>query len=140
MTIGLVPLGDLFDRPGQGRPQGFLRHRPTGFADGHPPMERSLLRTALLQLAHERTVRQHDQVHVPGLAPEITQLTISQSELLLAVPMEGLRARPAMAVHPHDPAHLPGATIRHKDLATPLVITVMPEDDDPHLVLHVWEA
>ena len=32
-------------------------------------MEGPLLRTALLQLAHERTVRQHDQGDVPGLRP-----------------------------------------------------------------------
>ncbi len=43
-------------------------------------MERPFLRTALLQLAHEQTVRQHDQVHVPGLALGITQLTITQPE------------------------------------------------------------
>ena len=82
------------------------------------------------------TVRQHDQVHVPGLALEITQLTITQSELLLAVPMEGLRARPAISVHPHDPTHFPGDPIRHQDLATRLVLAVMPKDDEPHLVLH----
>src|SRR3954465_11600254 len=133
MTYGPVLLGDVLDRPGERRPQGLPCHRPTGFADGHQPMDGPLLRTALPQLAHEQAVRQHDQVHVPGLALDITQLTISQSELLLAVPMEGLRARPAMPVHPHDPAHLPGDTIRHQDLATLLVLAVMPEEDDPHL-------
>ncbi len=80
MFIGLLPSGDLFDRPGERRPQGLFEHRPTGFADGHQPMERPFLRTALLQLAHEQTVRQHDQVHVPGLALGITQLTITQPE------------------------------------------------------------
>ena len=96
MFIGLLPFGDLFDRPGERRPQGLFEHRPTGFADGHQPMERPFFRTALLQLAHEQTVRQHDQVHVPGLALDITQLTVAQSELLLAVPMKGLRPCPAM--------------------------------------------
>ena len=33
---------------------------------------------------------------MPGLALEITQLTITQPELLLAVPMKGLRTRPAI--------------------------------------------
>src|SRR5512142_2775410 len=102
MFIGLFPPDDLLDRPRERRAQGLLDHRPTGFADGHQPMERPLLRTALLQLAHEQTVRQHDQVHVPGLALEITQLTVAQSELLLAVPMKGLRPYPALAVNPHD--------------------------------------
>src|SRR5512142_2521010 len=98
MLPGQFPPDDLLDRPRERRAQGLLDHRPTGFADGHQPMERPLLRTALLQLAQEQTVRQHDQVHVPGLALEITQLTVTQSELLLAVPMEGLRTPPAMPV------------------------------------------
>src|SRR4051812_25265754 len=140
MTIGLVPLGDLLDRPGLGRPQGLPGHRPTGLADGHQPMERPLLRTALPQLAHEQAVRQHDQVDVPGLALDITQLTVAQPELLLAVPMEGLRARPAMAVHPHDPTRLPGDPVGHQDLAAPLVLAVMPQYDNPNLVLHLGEA
>src|SRR5262249_60767459 len=98
MLIRLLPPGDLLDGPREGRPQVLLEHRSTGFADGHQPMECPFLRTALLQLAHEQAVRQHDQVHVPGLALEITQLTVTQPELLLAVPMKGLRARPPMAV------------------------------------------
>src|SRR5258708_37558978 len=107
MLIGLLVSSNLVDRPRDRRSQGLPRHRPTGFADGHQPMERPLTRTALLQLAHEQTVRQHDQVHMPGLALDITQLTITQPELLLAVPMKGLRTRPTIPVHPHDPTHLP---------------------------------
>lgn len=111
MLIGLLASGDLVDRPRERRTQGLPRHCPTGFADGHQPMERPITRTALLQLAHEQTVRRHDQVHVPGLALDITQLTIAQSELLLAVPMKGLRTRPAIAVHPHDPTRLTSQVI-----------------------------
>src|SRR3982751_3166717 len=103
MLIGPLPSCDLLDRPGDRRPQGLLAHRPTGLADGHQPVECPLLRTVLPQLAHEQAVRQHDQVDVPGLALVITQLTVTQPELLLAVPMERLRARPTPAVHPHDP-------------------------------------
>ena len=122
MLIGTLPSGHLLDRPGECRTQGLPAHRPTGFADGHQPMESPFLRTALPQLTHEQTVRQHDQVHVPGLALDITQLTVTQPKLLLAVPMECLRTRPAISVHPHDPTHLPGDTIRHQDLAAPLVV------------------
>ena len=92
-------------------------HRSTGFADGLQPTERPLTRTVLPQLAHEQTVRQHDQVHVPGLALAITQLTVSHAKLLLTVPMKGLRACPAMPVRPHDPTHFPGDPIGHQDLA-----------------------
>ena len=38
---------------------------------------------------------------MPGLALGIT-LTVTEAELLLTVPMEGLRTCPAMPVHPHD--------------------------------------
>src|SRR5512143_2517723 len=96
--------------------------------------------TTLQNSSHEQTVRQHDQVHVPGLPLELTQLTITQTDLLFAVPMKGLRPRPAMPIHPHDPTHLPGDPVRHQDLATPFVIAVMPQDDDPHLVLHAGDA
>jgi hypothetical protein len=40
---------------------------------------------------------------VPGLALDITQLTVAEAELLLAVPMKRLRTCPAMPVHPHNP-------------------------------------
>src|SRR3954447_11347252 len=103
-------------------------------------MERPLPRTALPQLAHEQAVRQHDQVDVPGLALDITQLTVAQPELLLAVPMECLRARPAMSVHPHDPTDLPGDPVGHQDLAALLVLAVVPQDDDSYLVLHVGDT
>src|SRR5512135_2958076 len=96
-------------------------------------MECPFLRTALLQLAHEQTVRHHDQVHVPGLALDITQQTVPQSELLLAVPMKGLRPCPALAVHPHDPTHLPGDPVRHQDLDRLHVVAIPPEDHDPDL-------
>src|SRR4051812_45160775 len=103
-------------------------------------MERPLPRTALPQLDHEQTVRQHDQVYMPGLALEITQLAVTQSELLLAVPMEGLRPCPAMPVPPHDPTPLPGDPIRHQDLHRLRVLAIPPQDHDPHLVLHVRDA
>src|SRR5215208_6075384 len=133
MFIGPLPSRDLLDRPRERRAQVLPDHRPTGLADGHQPMQRPFLRTALLQLAHEQTVRQHDQVHVPGLALDITQLTITQPELLLAVPMKGLRARPAIAVRPYDPTHLPGDPIRHQDLDALRVMTIPPQDHDPYL-------
>jgi hypothetical protein len=125
MLIGLLKSRGLLDRPRERRPQRFPRHVPTGLADGHQPMERPFLRTALLQLAHEQTVRQHDQVHVPGLALNVTQLTVTQPVLLFVVPMGGLRACSAMEIHPHDPTHFPSDPIRHQDLAARPVFAVM---------------
>src|SRR5450759_3039772 len=131
-----LPLGYLLDHPGQRRAEVLPEHRSTGFADGRQPMERPLTRTARPPRAHQKAVRQHDQVHVPGLARDITPLTVAEAELWLAVPMAGRRACPAMNVNPHDPTHLPGRSIRHQDLAGLLIVPIPPEDDDPNLVLH----
>src|SRR5512142_2266256 len=67
------------------------------------------------------------QVDMPGLALLVTQLTIAQSELLLAVPRTRLRPCPAMPVHPHDPTHFPGDPVRHQDLDRDRVVAVSPE-------------
>src|SRR4051812_5784045 len=127
MVIGTPPSGHLLDRPRERRPQGLLLHRPTGLADGRQPLERPFLRTALLQLAHEPTLRQHDQVHVPGLALEATQLTLPQPELLLPVPMKRLRARPTMPIHPNAPAPPPGGPVGDQDLDRFGVVAIPPQ-------------
>src|SRR6516162_1407662 len=139
MLTRSLPPGGLLDRPGQRGAQGLVGHRATGLADGHQPLQCPFLRTALPQLDHQETVRQHDEVHVPGLAPRLTQLTVPQPKLLLAVPMEGLRARPTTPVYPHDPRYLPGDSVRHQDLARLRVVLVPPQDHDPHLVLHIGD-
>src|SRR5271157_2012213 len=140
MTKRPLLLCYLLDRPGQCCAQVFPEHCPTGFADGRQSMERPLTRTALPQLAHQETIRQHDQVHVPGLALGITQLTVAEAELLLTVPMKGLRTCPAMPVHPHDPTHFPGDPIGHQDLAGLVIVPIPPENHDPNLVLHVGDT
>src|SRR5271165_4129531 len=137
MTKRPLPLCYLLDCPGQRRAQVFAEHCSTGFADCRQSMERPLTRTALPQLAHQETIRQHDQVHVPGLALGITQLTVAEAELLLTVPMKGLRTCPAMPVYPHDPSHFPGDPIGHQDLAGLVIVPIPPKNHDPNLVLHV---
>src|SRR6516165_3438373 len=139
MTKRSVSLRDLLNCPGQGCAQVLPEHCSTGFADCRQPMERPLTRTALPQLAHQETIRQHDQVHVPGLALGITQLTVAEAELLLTVPMKGLRTCPAMPVRPHDPTHFPGDPIGHQDLAGLDIVPIQPENNDPNLVLHVGD-
>ena len=56
------------------------------------------MRTVLIELSHEQTVRQHDHIHVPGLALAIAQLIVSPAQLLLTVPMKGLRSCPAISI------------------------------------------
>ena len=91
-TDGLISLGDLLDYPGQSRSQRFLDYRPTVLADGHQPMECPLLRTTLFQLAHEQTERQHDELHVPGLALVVTQQSLCKTR----VAQDGLQERTSM--------------------------------------------
>jgi hypothetical protein len=71
----------------------------------------------LFQLAGEQTIRHHDEIHVPGLALSVTQLTIAHAEFLFSVPVKGLRARPAITVHPQDSLHFPVGSIRDQDFA-----------------------
>jgi len=62
----------VFHGPRQRLAQGFSEHRPTGLADGRQLPERPVIRMALPQLLHQEAVRQHDEVHVPGLALAVT--------------------------------------------------------------------
>src|SRR6516165_9650724 len=135
-----VPFRNLLDCPGKRCAQVFPEHGPTGFADCRQSMERPLPRTVLPQLAHQETIRQHDQVHVPGLALGITQLTVAEAELLLTVPMKGLRTCPAIPVHPHDPSHFPGDPIGHQDFAGLVIVPIPPENYNPNLMLHVGDT
>src|SRR3972149_686853 len=84
---------DLLNDPGKGGAERLVQHRSAGFADGFQTTEGPFARTILPQLTHEQGVRQHDQVHVPGLAQAIAKLTVSHAKLLLTVPMIGLLAR-----------------------------------------------
>src|SRR5262245_16604270 len=124
MSHRSLPLHHLLDRPGQSRAQALAEHRATGFADCRQPLERPLTRTTLPQLTHQETVRQHDQVNVPCLALDITQLTISEAELLLAVPVEGLRTCPTLPIGPHDSTHLPCDSVRHQDLEGLVIVPI----------------
>ncbi len=92
------------------------------------------------QLTHQEAVRQHDEVRVPGLALTVTQLTIPQAQLLLAIPMKGLRACPATPIHTHDACDFPLHPVGHQDDARLGVLPLRPEQDDPYLVADVRNA
>ena len=136
MFIAARFFGDLLDGPSQGRSQGFSQHGSTGFADGRQLLERPILRTALPELPHQQTVRQHDQIHVPGLALAIAQLTVSHAQLLLAVPMKGLRACPTISIHVQHALRFPTHTVADQDLTRARVPSMVPEDQDAYFVIH----
>src|SRR3954471_13758229 len=81
--------------------QGLGFHRTTGFADGRQRPPSPVLRTTLLQRAHEETIRCTDEIHGAGLPCAAAPLTVSQPQLLLAVPMKRLGACPSMPIHQH---------------------------------------
>src|ERR671932_846734 len=90
-----LPLLDLFDYPGDRFAQGLAEHRATGLADGRQAYVSPFLRTVLPQLSHQGAVRQEHEIHMPGLALAIPELTITHAQMLLAVPMKGLSSCPA---------------------------------------------
>jgi hypothetical protein len=126
---------DLFDHPGDGGSHGFAQYRPTGFADGRQFAEGPFFRTVRPELIHKQSVRQHDQVPVPGLALAVAQLTISHAQLLLSVPMKGLRAGPAIFVNQENSPHFPGDAIGYQNFAGFFVSFFVPNNDNPHFVV-----
>jgi hypothetical protein len=54
-------------------------------------------------LAHQGAVRQEHEIHVAGLALAAPELTIAHAQMLLPVPMEGLRDSPALPIGLEDP-------------------------------------
>src|SRR5262245_50990321 len=54
--------------------------------------------------------------------------------------MKRLRACPPMPVRPHEAADVPPYAVGHQDDPRGAVVTLLPQDDDAHLVLDVREA
>lgn len=67
-------------RPGDRFRERFAQHRTTRFADGRQLFGRPATHTALVQLCHQQTVRQQDEVKMPGLALATAQLTIAETK------------------------------------------------------------
>src|SRR6266498_5138619 len=93
-----LPLLDLLDHPGDRFAQSLAKHRATGLADGRQACVSPFLRTVVPQLGHQGAVRQEYEIHVPGLALATPELTLTHTQVLLPVPMEGLGSCPAFAI------------------------------------------
>jgi len=85
----------------------FPEDLPTGFADGHQARLSPFLRTVVPQLTHQSGVRRDDQIHVPGLAHAVSELTLAHAQKLLPVPMESLGSCPAFPIGLEDPMDFP---------------------------------
>src|SRR3954453_3354204 len=137
---GPIRVAHAVHGPSQRLPEGLTQDRPTGLADGHQRPVRPLIRMALPQLPHQEAVRQHDEVHMPGLALAVTQLTVPHAQLLLALAMERLRACPAVPIAAHRSINLPLHAIAHQDDARRRVLRPVPDDYDADLMAHVRQA
>ena len=129
-----LPLCDLLYHPGDRFAQGLAEHGATGLADGRQAYMSPLLRTVVPQLAHQGAVRQEYEIHVPGLALALPELTIAHAQMLLPVPMEGLCSCPAFAIGLEDAMHFPIGSIGNQDLAWFSIPLAFPQHHNPHCV------
>jgi hypothetical protein len=131
--VGMPPIQRRsFNRPGDGFPEGVAQHGAAGFADGRQRLGSPCPRTALAQLGHEQTMHQQHEVHVPRLALAAAQLTVTQAQMLLAVPMQGLRPCPAVPVATQHPRHFPVRLIGNQNLDRRFAIPMLLENHDPY--------
>ena len=121
-----------FNRPGDRFPQRVAQHGAAGFADGRQRFRSPCARTALAQLGHEQTMHQQHEVEMPRLALAAAQLTVAQAQMLLAVPMQGLRACPALPIATQHPGHVPVRLISDQNLHRLFAVPMLPENHDPH--------
>src|SRR6266496_5949960 len=112
-----LALCDLLDHPSDRFAQGFAEDCPTGLANGRQACVSPFLRTVVLQVTHQSAVRQEHETHVPCLALAAPELTRAHAQMLLPVPMKGLRSCPALAIDLEDPMHFPIRPIRDQNLA-----------------------
>ena len=99
--------GNFVDRPANGSCQRVAKHATAGVADGGDESGGPSLYTVALHMRQQQAVRKEDEVGVPGLALAASQLTVSEPQMLLAVPMKGLRSGPTATIRADDALHFP---------------------------------
>ena len=98
----------------------FDRHGATSLANGRQPSDWPVLRAVLLQ----------------GLAFAVAKLTTSHPQTVLVVPMECLGACPPRSIISYDASDFPPGAVRHKNLASPRISAIVPQNHD----LHLWST
>ena len=76
-------------RPADRLAERFAPHCSTGFAAGQQRFVGPRTHPTLPQFGHQQTMRQQNEIKVPGLARAVAQLTISATHRLLAVALPG---------------------------------------------------
>ena len=80
LNIGQThPVLSLFDGPSERLPKGLASDSATRLADGRQANVSPLDGAVVLHLAHQSSVHHHDEIHVPGLAHSVTQLTLAHA-------------------------------------------------------------
>lgn len=127
----------LIANPPDQRAQDICLDRATGFTLYDRRFCPSpLLRTAPVQAAHKQTVGGAHEINMAGPAFSAERLTVSQSQFLLAVPMESLGACPTIAVDFEHANRFPGDVIGSQGLAGGTVCPVFPKNDDTNWMLY----
>lgn len=141
LNIGQThPLLGLLDSPGKRLSEGFARDGTTGLADGHQACLSPLEGAVVLHLAHQSGVHHHDEVHVPGLAQSVTQVTVTHAQMLLPVPMIGLGSGPASLVDLQDAVGFPVDAVGNQHFACLRRVSARPEHKHAHPVVDVGDA
>ncbi len=129
----------LLNGPGQRLAQDLFGNGSTGLADGRQPFLRPRTRTAGVHLGHEQTVHYDYEVCVPGQALACTQLTVTQTQMLLAVPVKGFGAGPTLPIGFEDGADVPVNSIGDQDLGGLAAVFSVPQNHQADRMIHVGD-
>src|SRR3712207_6660675 len=77
-----------FNGPGKRLAKGLASDGATGQASGHQACVSPIQSAVMLQLAHQSSVYQDDEVHMPALAYPVPELTLAHAQVLLPVPFD----------------------------------------------------
>src|SRR4029453_3258881 len=135
-----LPKLDLLNYPGDRFAQGFAEHSAAGLADSRQACLSPFLRTVMPQLAHQGAGGQEHEIHVAGLALAAPELTLAHAQMLLPVPMEGLRSCPALAVGLENTMHFPTGAVGNQNLAWFGIPLASPQHHNPHRVIDARNA
>lgn len=134
------PLLRLLDRPNQRFTKRFASDGAAGLPDGRQVLVSPIKGTVVLQLAHQSGVHEYDQMHVPGLAQAVSQLTLAHPQLLLSVTMKGLRPRPASLVDFQHVVCFPVRSVGDQDFTRSLCVSLTPQYQNAHAMFDIGQA
>lgn len=131
---------DFVDRPSNGSCQRVAKHATAGITDRGNESGGPFLYTVALHLRQQQAVRKEDEVGMPGLALATSQLTVSEPQMLLAVPMKGLRSGPTATIRADDALHFPVQLVGDKNFGCNRLMLTLSQNHNLHLVVETRDA